>query len=152
MKKLRGTTRMARLAVPAGVVATGLALTLLAAAPASAYASHTVYSEHSAKGGYGTSSAFLTGEDFWLRVCDKGTADGYRAVGRLSKDGTSWSVTQHAANGSGSCVGGSQDGTTSGFLPQPFRGNYTMTVCLRNGASGADFNCNDTSFYFDGSA
>ncbi|WP_406293510.1 hypothetical protein OG948_02745 [Embleya sp. NBC_00888] len=61
-------------------------------------------------------------------------------------------MTRHAAGGSGSCVGGAQDGATSGFLPQPFRGNYTMTVCLRNGAGGADFDCNDTRFYFDGSA
>ncbi|MFF4753261.1 hypothetical protein ACWD5R_26750 [Streptomyces sp. NPDC002514] len=144
--------RTARWAVSAGGAATGLALILLAAAPASAYADHTVYSERSAKGGYGTSNAYLTGEYFWLRVCDRGTADGYRAVGRLSKDGTSWSVTRHAAGGSGSCVGGTEDGATSGFLPQPFRGNYTLTVCLRNTASGADFNCNDTAFYYDGSA
>ncbi|MFG3229844.1 hypothetical protein ACGF07_34365 [Kitasatospora sp. NPDC048194] len=144
--------RMARLAVPVGSVGAGLALTLLAAAPASAYANHTVYSERSSKGGYGTANAFLTGEFFWLRVCDKGTADGYRAVGRLSKNGTSWSATRHAAGGSGSCVGGSEDGVTSGFLPQPFEGTYTLSVCLRNGASGADFACTDTTFYFDGSA
>ncbi|MER8073641.1 hypothetical protein ABTZ59_36000 [Streptomyces sp. NPDC094034] len=142
----------ARLAASAGAAATGLALTVLAAAPASAAANMTVYSLQSAKGGYGTANAFLTAEYFWFRVCDKGTADGFRAVGYLSKDGTSWSLTRHAAGGSGSCVGGSQDGTTSGFLPQPFRGYYTMTVCLRDGADGNDFNCNDAPVYHDGSA
>ncbi|MFD4701024.1 hypothetical protein [Streptomyces niveus] len=144
--------RIARLAVPAGGAATALAVTLLAASPASAYVNHTVYSVHSAKDGYGTSNAYLTAEYFWFRVCDRGPKDGYRAVGRLSKDGTSWSLTRHADGGSNSCVGGSEDGWTSNFLPQPFRGNYSMTVCLRNTASGADFNCNDTSFYHDGSS
>lgn len=104
------------------------------------------------KGGYGTANAYLTGEYFWLRVCDKGPTDGYRAVGRLSKDGTSWKVTQHAAGGTGSCAGGAEDGWTSGFLPQPFRGNYTLRVCLRDGAGGTDFNFNDTRFYYAGSA
>ncbi|MGW1659094.1 hypothetical protein [Streptomyces atratus] len=144
--------RIARLASSAGAAATGLALSVLAAAPASAYANMTVYSIPSAKQGYGTANAFLTGEYFWFRVCDKGPTDGFRAVGRLSKDGTSWSLTRHAAGGSGSCVGGSQDGWTSGFLPQPFRGYYTMTICLRDGAGGQDFNCNDTPVYHDGSA
>jgi hypothetical protein len=140
------------LTVSAGAAATGLALTLLAAAPASAYADNTVYADRSAKGGYGTARAYLTAENVWLRVCDRGEPDGYRAVGRLSKDGTSWSVTRHAAGGSDSCVGGWDDGATSGYLPQPFRGWYTVEVCLRNGASGADFNCIATTFYHDGTA
>ncbi|MFE7424782.1 hypothetical protein [Streptomyces sp. NPDC057545] len=143
--------RVARLAASAGAVTTGLALTLLAAAPASAYVDHTVYTVPSAKNGYGTANAFLTGEDYWFKVCDRGTADGYRAVGRLSKDGTSWSVTRHAAGGTNTCVGGPED-TTSGFLPQPFEGYYTIKVCLRDGANGADFNCNSSRVYFDGSA
>ncbi|BAU81080.1 nuclear export factor GLE1 [Streptomyces laurentii] len=143
--------RASRVAVSAGAAATGVALTLLAAGPASAYASRTVSTVPSAKDGYGTANASLTGGDYWFKICDRGTADGYRTVGRLSKDGTSWSVTRHAANGTDTCVGGSEDSTSS-ILPQPLEGYYTIKVCLRDGADGADFNCSSLRAYYDGSA
>ncbi|MGV9700676.1 hypothetical protein ACWDTR_33575 [Streptomyces sp. NPDC003470] len=132
-----------------GSVASAAAVTLLAAAPASAYSQASVVSYSSTKGGWGTANAMLSSDAFWLRVCDRGTADGYRAVGRLTKG--SFYVQRQAAGGSGSCVGGAQDGVTGGWLDAPITGTYTLTVCLRDGAGGMDFNCDSTTFYHDGS-
>lgn len=133
-----------------GSVASAAAVTLFAAAPASASTVASVASYSSTKGGWGTAHATLSSDAFWLRVCDRGEADGYRAVGRLTKG--SFYVQRQAAGGSGSCVGGAQDGVTSGWLDAPITGTYKLTICLRDGAGGVDFNCNSTSFYHDGSS
>ncbi|MFJ2647051.1 hypothetical protein ACIO1C_10030 [Streptomyces sp. NPDC087420] len=92
----------------------------------------------------------MTSDGYFLRVCDQGNPDGYRVVARLVK-GSFYDQTQNVG-GSGSCVGGSEDGYTSGWLDSPITGTYTLTVCLRNGAGGMDFACDSRKFYHDGSS
>ncbi|GAA2816147.1 hypothetical protein ACFQ0M_00450 [Kitasatospora aburaviensis] len=101
----------------------------------------------STKGGYGTAFVSMSGDTYRVRVCDRGPADGYRVVVRLTKG--AFQYTAHAAGGSGTC-GGFGDGDTNGWLPSPQAGTYTFEVCLRNGPGGMDFNCNKMNFYFLG--
>jgi hypothetical protein len=122
-----------------GGVTSAAALIVLATSPAHALTKQSVKSYTSSKGGYGEAKVTMTGSVYELVACDGGYADGYRAVAYLEKSSTGFYDSVHAASGSGVCV-------TEGYewLPTPIRGTYTLTVCLRDGASGGDFNCRST--------
>ncbi|MDX3853614.1 hypothetical protein [Streptomyces sp. AK02-01A] len=139
--------RLRRVAMIAGATASATAMVMLSTGTAEAYSRSTTQSWSSEKGGSAFASVTLSSDSYSVSICDKGTADGYRAIVHLTKG--SFSYTAQAANGSGTC-GGNANGV-SGWLPMPITGTYTLEACLRDGAGGADFNCRSTQFVHDGS-
>ncbi|MFE4049895.1 hypothetical protein [Streptomyces sp. YIM B13518] len=63
-----------------------------------------------------------------------GTADGYRVVAHLWPDGYSYRWVQDANGSNNGC------GTPLG-LTLPIGTDYTIRVCLRDGANGTDVYC-----------
>lgn len=119
--------RRRRMSVVAGACALASGLSIALAPGASAYTS----SRTSPSGGYGIAEISHTRAFY---ACDEGKADGYRVVAHLWPDGYSYRWVQDA-NGSGNSCG------TSAQLTLPIGTDYTMRVCLRNGANGADVYC-----------
>ncbi|MER5515172.1 hypothetical protein [Streptomyces sp. NPDC002763] len=136
--------RLRKIGTAAGVVMSAMAVAVLTSGTAHA-ATYSIQSGYSSPGGYGRAEVSMSGGSYNLVACDAGPADGNRAVAYIWNNSTGFYDYKHAASGSGVCE-------TEGweYLPSPTPGTYYLQICLRNGASGADFACRTGSFYYNG--